>query len=320
MSQSEGQGMESDQIQTTEPRATVVMPLYIYPLSDETWRPLYDSSGPRRGGVLVLSCLVLPCLALSCLASHHLFIIIFIQITISLHPSSNHSRPGYRITAHPAVDFLVVVNPNSGPGDKPLPGHDYEREVPKLNALPNVYTVGYIRIDYCRKPLHDVCEEIDRYAGWAEDFDQRGLGVKGIFVDETPNHYSAGRALYLEAVHKHIRATPGILEKQLILHNPGTPPDAGLADPGPDVIFTSEEPYERYRGDEVQKRLREYPYEHARSAFMISAVPKDEIQTAVRDLRKRGRWVFATDLVDDFYESFGESWNDFIAAMEPDAE
>ncbi|KAH2780157.1 hypothetical protein KXW01_005652 [Aspergillus fumigatus] len=66
------------------------------------------------------------------------------------------------ITAHPDLDFLVVVNPNSGPGDLPSPNKDYAREVPKLNAFPNVYTVGYIRIHYCDKPLEKVYQEIDR--------------------------------------------------------------------------------------------------------------------------------------------------------------
>jgi hypothetical protein len=110
----------------------------------------------------------------------------------------------------------VVVNPNSGPGGSPLPSHDYVREVPKLNVNTNVYTVGYVRIHYCDKPLSDVYEEIDTYAGWAKDYESSGLGVKGILLDETPNHYSADRAKYLDAVHQHIKATVGILGDRLV--------------------------------------------------------------------------------------------------------
>jgi hypothetical protein len=81
-----------------------------------------------------------------------------------------------------------------------------------------VTCVGYVRVDYCRKPLHDACEEIDRFAGWATKFgsDVPGLGMSGIYVDEVPNHFSAGRKLYLEALHKHIKGTAGLLGQRLV--------------------------------------------------------------------------------------------------------
>lgn len=72
--------------------------------------------------------------------------------------------------------------------------------MPKLNAFPNVRTVGYIAIDYCRKPLDKVCEEISVYANWDREYGDQieGLYVEGIFVDETHNHFDDGRMSYLE--------------------------------------------------------------------------------------------------------------------------
>lgn len=49
---------------------------------------------------------------------------------------------------------------------------------------------------------------------------------------------------------------------------------------------------------------------------MISAVPGNKIGEAVQELCHRGAYLFVTDLVDDFYESFGKSWADFVVAME----
>ncbi|KAF2126990.1 cell surface protein [Dothidotthia symphoricarpi CBS 119687] len=250
------------------PRATVVVPLYIWPTSSASWEPLYES-----------------------------------------------------ISTHPTVDFLVVVNPDSGPGGEPLPGHDYERELPKLNAAANVCTIGYVRIDYCRKPLHETCEEIDRFAGWAKDRgDKPNLAMHGIYVDETPNHYSAGRALYLEALHKHIKSREGLLGQRLvrlIFHNPGTPPDSELASPAiVDVIITCEEPYQRYSGEQVQTRLREYFVDRTRSGYQISDVSRNVIRKVVGELRHKGAYIFATSLVEDFYESFGECWREFVSAMD----
>lgn len=110
----------------------------------------------------------------------------------------------------------MILNPNSGPGDIAVANKDYTREIPKLNAYANVVTVGYIRIDYCRRPLSEVCAEIDTYAAWAAEYEKTGLGVGGILLDETPNHYTAQRAEYLDAVRQHIKATPGIQGDRLV--------------------------------------------------------------------------------------------------------
>ncbi|KAL5320229.1 hypothetical protein ACEPPN_011030 [Leptodophora sp. 'Broadleaf-Isolate-01'] len=225
------------------------------------------------------------------------------------------------------------------------------RELPKLNAHINVTTVGYVLIDYCRRPLEDVRRDINLYAGWAAENATTGLGIEGIFLDETPNHFSPERAEYLQAVQQHIKATSGILGDRLVsvrlfhlaptrlksllqdifscstklmfcqqvIHNPGTPPDAALIPPlpvGPDVVITCEEPYDRYREDEVQQRLQEYPCNWARAGYMISAVPDGEIATFVGQLCHRGAYLFVTDLVENFYESFGRSWTEFVAATE----
>jgi hypothetical protein len=71
-----------------------------------------------------------------------------------------------------------------------------------------------------------------------------------------------------------------------------------------------------YIGEGVQKRLGELPLDRARSIYQISGIPREQIRDAVHELCKRGQYVFATDLVDDFYESFGPSWEDFISAVD----
>jgi len=110
------------------------------------------------------------------------------------------------------VEFVVILNPNSGPyaeypnsapGRLSLPGLDYCREIPKITAFSNVTAIGYVRIDYCKKPLSEVFAEIETYAAWNRE---PGLVLKGIFVDETPNHYSAERVEYLDAIKHGIRS------------------------------------------------------------------------------------------------------------------
>jgi Spherulation-specific family 4 len=166
-----------------EHRAKILVPLYIYPLSDETWWTLYQAyviPNLLKAGEVANLC-------------------------------SRHS-----IHSHPSTDFLVVVNPNSGPGGFPLPSHDYIREVPRLNNYKNVTIVGYVLIDYCRRPLSDVFKDIDTYAGWATNQEYLGLGLGGIFLDETPNHFSEQRAEFLATTNQHIKAAAGFSGDKLV--------------------------------------------------------------------------------------------------------
>lgn len=102
-----------------------------------------------------------------------------------------------------------------------------------------------------------------------------------------------------------------------VVHNPGTPPDSALASPAiVDIIVTCEEPFERYTSEEVQQRLKDYFFDRSRSGYQISGVPRADIKVATGQLRQKGAFVFATSLVEDFYESFGACWEDFVEAME----
>ncbi|KAL4947063.1 Spherulation-specific family 4 [Aspergillus filifer] len=230
------------------------------------------------------------------------------------------------IESHPTLPFLIITNPDSGPGHTTYPDENYAREILRLNSYANVTTIGYVRIDYCRRPLDEVVAEIERYAGWSRprssskpwmDSGSRGnvnesraggetsgLGMRGIFIDETPNHFSVERGGYLAEVPK-------------IVHNPGTAPDAALAATQPaDLTIICEASYHRYLSDEVQNWLDLNPVGREQAGYMVSGVPAEKVQALVHELRHRSGYVFVTDTVVDFYESFGASWGGFVMAMQ----
>lgn len=112
----------------------------------------------------------------------------------------------------------MVVNPNSGPfngtGREPLPGRDYVREISKLTKQSNVCAVGYILVDYCKKPVREVLEEIKTYADWAKH--DSALGMRGILLDATPNHYRPEFEKYLDEVNEYIKTVEGISGERLV--------------------------------------------------------------------------------------------------------
>jgi hypothetical protein len=51
------------------------------------------------------------------------------------------------------------------------------------------------------------------------------------------------------------------------------------------------------------------------SACLISATPRDKIVDLTQELRRMYGYLFVTDLVDNFYESFGSGLREFIYAL-----
>jgi hypothetical protein len=102
-----------------------------------------------------------------------------------------------------------------------------------------------------------------------------------------------------------------------VIHNPGTTVDAKLANayPGPDMTAVVEESFVQYRSNLMQERLALQILDRAKCCYIVHTVPKDDLKPLVHQLRKRGQYLFVTDLCEHYYSRFGPSWNDFIEAM-----
>jgi hypothetical protein len=99
------------------------------------------------------------------------------------------------------------------------------------------------------------------------------------------------------------------------IHNPGTSSDARLANPGPDVSVVVETSYQQFLTKNDQDWLKTSVYDRAHTAYMVHSVPVDKIRAVTLALRQRAEYLFITDLTENFYESFGKSWDNFVAAM-----
>ena len=100
----------------------------------------------------------------------------------------NHSENN-RIRKYPQIQFIVVINPKSGPDGRPiLPDQQYQRAIPYLQGHRNVTLVGYIKTSYGKRDIKDSVEDIDTYWRWHQESSKdQGLGpmgLDGIFVDE----------------------------------------------------------------------------------------------------------------------------------------
>ena len=111
-----------------------------------------------------------------------------VLLPLYIYPSDSSSwQPAYdAISSSSSVPWLVVVNPDSGPGSTLAPGNNdpnYISATAKMNGYGNVETVGYIRTQYGGTSISDLTTQIQAWKGWSSYSDQ-DIGVKGIFFDE----------------------------------------------------------------------------------------------------------------------------------------
>ncbi|KAF2645200.1 hypothetical protein P280DRAFT_545224 [Massarina eburnea CBS 473.64] len=240
-----------------------------------------------------------------------------VLLPLYIYPSPGNWDPLFKsIEAYPALEFVVIINPNSGPGSEPWwPNTDYVREVRKLNAYPNVQTVGYVATTYCKRSIEDVFADIAKYVSWSSDNRYPGLGVTGIFFDETLNLFHEDVKEYLDAISIKVKNSEGILGFKTVIHNPGTAVEKGLSDPGPDITTVAEVTYYDFKSESFQRWLSRSPYGRDRSSYMIHSTPEGNVEDLVRTIRERAAYIFVTDLEMDYYHSFGSSWDRFVLAM-----
>ncbi|KAF2027694.1 hypothetical protein EK21DRAFT_102390 [Setomelanomma holmii] len=220
------------------------------------------------------------------------------------------------VERYPELNFLVIVNPDSGPGAAPWwqTNQDYPDAISDLKSYSKVQTVGYVRATYCNRPIDDVLQDIDTYASREVNGEQDVF--QGIFLDETVNVFSPDVKAYLDRVDDKIKGTNGISDNRITIHNPGTAVSKQLASPGPDITVVVETSYDEFVKSDYQNWLKMSTYDRSRTCYMLYSVPQEKIQSLTAELSDKAKYLFLTSATTGVYESFnGPSWEPFVAAM-----
>lgn len=122
----------------------------------------------------------------------------------------------HRISAHPDVNFTVVINPGNGPGPNALPDANYTREIPKLTAYENVRLLGYVHTTYATRNVSSIRKDIQTYADWPTNSSNPNLAVRGIFFDETPQQYEPQTLSYLQGLTDFVKDLKGLGPNQFV--------------------------------------------------------------------------------------------------------
>ncbi|KAK0615098.1 Spherulation-specific family 4, partial [Bombardia bombarda] len=106
-----------------------------------------------------------------------------VLVPLYIYPTAESWEPLFSSARlHTGLDFVVVVNPNNGPGCHPTPDDNYMTALQRLSQLPNVKVLGYIYCSYGNRPSAEAEKEVRVYHGWTD----QGIRIDGIFFDEVP--------------------------------------------------------------------------------------------------------------------------------------
>ncbi|MDQ1044828.1 spherulation-specific family 4 protein [Streptomyces sp. V4I2] len=144
------------------------------------------------------------------------------------HPSVRPAEWDAIVAAAPRLHG-VVLNPASGPGDRPDPA--FAETAARLRAA-GARVLGYTDTDYGRRPHTDVVRDLTRYRDW--------YGTDGAFLDQV----SAGPEEFPHYQRLAVAAW-GLGCTTLVL-NHGTPPHPSYARIA-DVLVTFEGTWDSYR-------------------------------------------------------------------------
>src|SRR5438445_2610080 len=96
--------------------------------------------------------------------------------------------------AHPSVDFIVILNPSSGPGTAPQAS--FTSAITAMKAA-GIKVLGYVFTSYGTRPIASVEADIDKYVTFYPD-------IIGINFDEFAT--SAGQEAYYGSINTYAKS------------------------------------------------------------------------------------------------------------------
>ncbi|KAJ4287153.1 hypothetical protein N0V90_012551 [Kalmusia sp. IMI 367209] len=243
-----------------------------------------------------------------------------VLLPLYIYPTSTSWQPLLdSAAAYPSLQFTVIVNPNSGPGYAPWwPNTDYTTYLAKLNALPNIHVVGYtdtaqVNVEGGAYTTDTIEKDIATYAARSTDATYPNIGVNGIFFDDVTNVYSDSIGEILEEVANYTKAQSGIEGSKTTIINPGTRPN--FVTPNVDVCLAFENTWDYYNTADSLSWLAGNPYDRANTAYMIYAAPESQVASITTQLKANASYLYVTDNTANPWNSFGSTWDTFVAAM-----
>jgi hypothetical protein len=224
------------------------------------------------------------------------------QILLPLYsdPSSSEwSDVESTLADYPNVDFILIINPDNGPGSSL--SSDWANAVSTLKSYSNALIVGYVDTGDTSRSTSDVEDDVSAYATWPTASRPSGIFFDDVATDNVP-YYSTCAAF----------ATSQISNATVML-NPGAPASSSYFDFADQVVIY-ENSYSNYNSEDGATIPG---VSTSQLSIIIYSVPTsgDTLSNLVSNFLNAGYGsIYLTD-ADDSYNSLGSDWDTFCSLM-----
>ncbi|KAJ5923361.1 Spherulation-specific family 4 [Penicillium verhagenii] len=199
---------------------------------------------------------------------------------------------------NPDINFKVIVNPDSGPGDTTYPETEYITAIAQLNSYDNVVVLGYIPTEYATRAVSDVETDISTYSGWAA-YTEKNITISGIFFDEAPRTDDTSLISYMTEVADNARSH----SMNTIVFNPGTKLEEGAVNgyfDAADLIVEFENSYDTWV-DAVPADEFSAVADYSKDAILLYSAPTDaNYETVIAEAKEMGLGAAYLTNTDDY--------------------
>lgn len=190
------------------------------------------------------------------------------------------------ISSFPDVQFQVIVNPNSGPGETAYPDENIIAGVAKLNNHDNVQVIGYVHTEYAERDISVIESQVSIYSKWAS-YKAKNITVSGIFFDEAPRTNDAAKISYMQTVSALAKSS----DLSTVVFNPGTTLEAGSVDEyfkAADLIVEFENSYSTWTTCIPAEQFSSSKH-YAKDAIILYSAPETaDYRAVVREAQSMG--------------------------------
>ena len=237
-------------------------------------------------------------------------------VPLYIYPLKGAWEPLFRASLrHPQVQFLAIINPNSGPGQDAVPDASYRAVLRELGRVPNIRPVGYVHCSYGKRSAADIRGEIDTYRGWNPEFK-----LDGIFIDEAPS--DPGLVPYMTSLADHVHSSwlTTLGRHGLVIYNPGVVIDGAFFDAA-DYVVTFEQAWNHWAllQSTDQTALQVAPdLRHKTLAIIHSfANAGDRLEQVMDNARRMGlAGLYVTEQDGGGFTWWPKAWDKFVAVLD----
>ena len=252
----------------------------------------------------------------------------FVLLPLYIYPEAGLWDPLFTAAStYPNVNFQVIVNPWTGPGEGDCPDESFTTAMQQIHEHANIKTLGYVHTanswdcgqsgtDICvtSAPIEELKANVTKYQNWGSQ-ECGNLPVDGIFFDESPSLADQDQISYMREASSFAKNTLTHAGK-ITMFNAGTGVESNTYWDLADYICVLENSGSEYDGSSTDDLTAGGKYAD-QATYILYNYEGDQAQLQQDVQAIFGEGIAGLSVTDtDGYISWSDNWMQFVGAVD----